>query len=131
VRLLLDTHIALWAITGSAKLSRGAVALLTDRNNQAVVSAVSIWEIAIKHPLRRSNANDFVMSAETAAADFADAGYDLLSITPAEAAEVERLPPMHGDPFDRLLLAQARLGPFRLLTHDRRLAVASELAIAV
>ena len=59
------------------------------------------------------------------------AGYDLLPITPEHAAEVDHLPPHHGDPFDRLMIAQARLEPLRLLTHDTKLAAYGDFVMVV
>lgn len=122
MKLLLDTHIALWWMTDDPMLSAEAATLLEDSSNTSFVSAASVWEIAIKHALRRGRPSDIGRDGTEALADFAQAGFSLLPITPEDAAAVDRLPSIHGDPFDRLLLAQARLGSFRLVTHDRRLA---------
>jgi PIN domain nuclease of toxin-antitoxin system len=115
LRLLLDTHVALWAITDSPRLSDAARALLIDPANEVWVSAVSVWEIAIKHGLGRG---DMPVSGEQALGYFRQAGYRLLAISPDHAAAVGGLPPLHADPFDRLLVAQALTEPFRLLTAD-------------
>lgn len=115
MRLLLDTHIALWAVVDDPRLTAKARALIADPANEIVVSAATIWEIAIKHSLRREQ---MPVSGERAAEIFTRAGYRLLAITPQHAAGVERLPAIHQDPFDRLLVAQAMTEPLRLVSHD-------------
>ncbi len=99
-RLRLGTHIALWAVIGSSRLG--------PRARQAIVSAedvhvsvASLWEIAIKHSLGKG---DMPVSAAQAGEAFAEAGFRMLDIQPAHAVAVERLPLLHRDPFDRLLL---------------------------
>lgn len=119
MRLLLDTHIALWAITDSPKLGAIARALILDPANSIHVSAASVWEIAIKHQLGRG---DMPVSAARAAQLFADSGYQILPITAAHAAATEALAAIHADPFDRLLVAQALSEPLQLLTRDRTVA---------
>jgi len=116
VRLLLDTHIAIWSVAASHRIKLPARALLVDPANTIVVSAVSIWEIAIKYPLGKATAPPF--TADVAIRLFSNAGYELLDVTPAHAAGVAALPRLHGDPFDRLLLAQAMVEPMRLMTAD-------------
>ncbi|MBS0273654.1 MAG: type II toxin-antitoxin system VapC family toxin [Proteobacteria bacterium] len=120
MRLLLDTHIALWAITDDPKLPAKARALIADTENTVAVSAASVWEIAIKHSLGRANA--MPISGTQALKYFHDAGYDLLAVTAAHAAAVERLKLRHADPFDRMLVAQALSEPLTLLTHDKQVA---------
>ncbi len=115
MRLLLDTHIALWALTDDPRLSARARALIEDPANQVAVSAASVWEIAIKHALGRG---DMPIPGEAALEWFRQAGYDLLPVTPQHAAAVETLPDHHRDPFDRLLVAQAATEPMRLITRD-------------
>ncbi len=119
MNLLLDTHVALWAIADSPALPAPARALIADPAHEVWVSAASVWEIAIKHSLGRG---DMPVSGEDALHYFSEAGYRLLPITPAHAAAVEALPRIHQDPFDRLLVAQARAEPLRLLTHDATVA---------
>jgi PIN domain nuclease of toxin-antitoxin system len=128
MRLLLDTHVALWAITDDPRLSARARVLIADPANTVVVSAVSVWEIAIKHALGRG---DMPISGQEALRYFLDSGYLLLDITPGHAAAVERLPPLHADPFDRLLVAQALDEPLRLLTRDAQVAAYSDSIIQV
>lgn len=128
MNLLLDTHIALWAITDAPALPARARALISEPANEVWVSAVSVWEIAIKHGLGRG---DMPISGIEALGYFDEAGYRMLPITPAHAAAVASLPPHHQDPFDRLLVAQARAEPLRLLTHDATVALYGEPVLRV
>jgi PIN domain nuclease of toxin-antitoxin system len=122
MRLLLDTHIALWAVTDDARLSPRARDLIGNPENDVFVSTASVWEIAIKHALARGGPNDMPVSGAEALRYFQAAGYEMVGIAAANAAAVETLPTLHADPFDRLLIAQALTVPFRLLTHDPRVA---------
>jgi PIN domain nuclease of toxin-antitoxin system len=123
MKLLLDTHIALWALADDRRLAAEAREAIATPENTVNVSAASIWEIAIKHVLGRSG---IPFSAEAAIDYFKHAGYRLLPISPAHAAAVETLPALHGDPFDRLLVAQAMTEPIRLITHDKKVAAYSD-----
>ncbi len=125
MRLLLDTHITLWALTGESRLSTRAVELLQDAD-EVFVSAVSIWEIAIKHSLGRAGPNRMPYSGAEVISRCQASGFAFLTITPQHAAMVEKLPALHGDPFDRLLIAQALAEPLILLTHDEVVASYSE-----
>lgn len=131
MNLLLDTHVALWAIVDSPKLSAKARALITDPANGIAVSSASLWEIAIKHALDRKGVNRMPLSATTALRYFEESGYDVLSITSAHIRALEQLPAMHADPFDRLLVAQALSEPRRLVTHDPHVAAYSDTIIQV
>jgi len=82
------------------------------------VSSASLWEVAIKHSLGRG---DMPLSAEDAIRYFRESGYQFLPVEPEHAATIERLPPHHQDPFDRMLVAQAMTEPMRLLTRDAQL----------
>ena len=128
MNLLLDTHVALWAITDNLHLSTRARELLLAPRSTVWVSAVSVWEIAIKHGLGRG---DMPVSGQDALNYFHQAGYHLLAIEPEHAAAVEGLPGHHQDPFDRLLVAQALVEPMRLLTHDAMVAQYSDTVILV
>lgn len=128
MRLLLDTHVALWALSDDPRLSQRARALIADPANDVLVSAVSLWEIAIKHALGRG---DMPISGDQALDWFRQAGYALLPIAPDHAAAVEHLPDHHRDPFDRLLVAQAIAEPLRLLTRDPLVLRYGDMAIAV
>ena len=115
MRLLLDTHLLLWAAASSKRLPREARELLEDDGNEVYYSAASIWEIAIKSSLRRK---DFRIDLARLLATLPEMGLVELPITAVHAAGVTRLPPIHRDPFDRLLIAQSLVEPLTLLTND-------------
>jgi PIN domain nuclease of toxin-antitoxin system len=131
MRLLLDTHIALWTIANTPRLPSMARDLIGNPDNEIVVSVVSIWEIAIKYALARQGRGEMPVSAETARDYFQEALYRILDLTPAHAIAVERLPNLHADPFDRILVAQALSEPLRLITHDTKVAAYSDSIILV
>jgi PIN domain nuclease of toxin-antitoxin system len=122
LRLLLDTHIALWTLTDDPRLSAAARALILDPANEVCVSAVTLWEIAIKHGLGREGAGAMPIGAHDAQVLFRAAGYSLIPITPEQAIIVETLPHIHADPFDRLLVAQGLTDALVLMTHDATVA---------
>jgi PIN domain nuclease of toxin-antitoxin system len=128
LNLLLDTHVALWAITDSPRLPIQARELILAPRVVVWISAATVWEIAIKHSLGRG---DMPISGEDAIRYFRAAGYQFLIIEPDHAAAVESLPAHHQDPFDRLLVAQALTEPMRLLTHDAMLARYSDTVVLV
>lgn len=125
MRLLLDTHTALWAVDTKGLLPPHIVEVLTDARNDVFVSTVTIWEIAIKSALRRHTGKLPVPSAE-ALFKFREAGFQLLDVTPEHAVAVESLPLLHADPFDRLLIAQALSEPMRLVSRDRQIVMYSD-----
>ena len=137
MRLLLDTRIPPWAVADDERLlprARGlarARGLVSDQATDVFVNAASVWEIAIKHALARSDPNDMPVSGADALGYFLDAGYETIGTSPADAAAVETLPMLYADPFDRLLIAQAVTVPFCLLTHDARIARYSPSIILV
>ena len=131
MRLLLDTHIALWAVVDDPKLPAKAVELIADPANEVFVSVASLWEIAIKHALARGGPNDMPVSAQEALGYFQGAGYMLLDIQSTHVVAIEGLPMLHADPFDRILVAQALSVPLRLLTRDARTARYSDTVIMV
>jgi PIN domain nuclease of toxin-antitoxin system len=118
VRLLLDTHLLLWAAFVPERLPDAAAALVEDAGNALVFSAASVWEVAIKAALGRP---DFTVDAGLFRRGLVDNGYEELPITAAHAAAVAGLPPLHRDPFDRMLVAQALVEGLGLLTADARL----------
>ena len=128
MNLLLDTHIALWAITDNPKLSQIARELIQSPKNTIWVSVASIWEIAIKHSLGRG---DMPVSSREALQFFEDAGYRILNIQAEHVVAVEELAAHHSDPFDRLLVAQALVEPMRLITHDKTVALYNSTIILV
>ncbi len=119
MRLLLDTHIAIWATHLPERLDSGLRDAIESSTSEVFVSVASVWEIAIKHPLGRHDAPP--LSAHQAIIEFERADLALLDINAEHAAFVERLPPIHGDPFDRLLLAQAAVENLVLVTVDRQM----------
>jgi PIN domain nuclease of toxin-antitoxin system len=121
VRLLLDTHIAIWAVSDLTRLGASARALISSDTNDIYVSAVSIGEIAIKRGLgKRFDPPPF--SANDATGYFLRAGFEIIPLTSEQAAALEDLPLLHKDPFDRLLIAQALHEPYVLVTSDRTVA---------
>lgn len=127
MRILLDTHIALWAVIGSKRLAPRARELILAADD-VFVSAASLWEIAIKHGLGRG---DMPISSAQALQAFIDAAYELLDIRPEHALAVERLAPIHSDPFDRMLVAQALVEPLTLITRDTLVASYSPAIVKV
>ena len=115
MRLLLDTHLLLWTVASSRKLSKVARALLEDPENEVFYSAASLWEIAIKSGLRRA---DFRVDVETLHTALPEAGLIELPIRALHAVALSRLPDIHRDPFDRILVAQAVTEPLVLMTND-------------
>ena len=131
MRLLLDTHIAIWAVLRDARLSKAGYGLIVAPGNDILVSVASLWEIAIKHALNRGGRTDMPVSAREARSSFLEAGFRILAISDEHALAIEALPMLHADPFDRLIVAQALTEPARLLTHDTRVAAYSDTIIAV
>lgn len=123
MRLLLDTHLLLWATYSAGRLPPRARAMLLDPDHSFAVSVASIWEIAIKRARNRGAPGDMPVPADEALELAEAAGFTMLPVLPAHAVAVERLTLIdHADPFDRLLVAQAMTEPMHLLTHDRKLA---------
>lgn len=115
MRLLLDTHALLWALAADASLSGEAAAAITDGRSEVYASAASAWEIEIKRTLGKLEAPpDLVDAVE-------DTGFEPLAIDMDHAIEAGRLPLHHSDPFDRLLVAQARLEGLTLVTSDSQI----------
>lgn len=115
MKLLLDTHLLLWAAGEPEHLPRAARAMIEDPANPLVFSAASLWEIAIKHGLGRS---DFRADPALLRRGLLDNGYTELAIAGRHAVAVAGLPPLHKDPFDRMLIAQATADGLLLLTVD-------------
>ncbi len=118
MRLLLDTHILLWAVGMSGRLSTATRQMLETPDNEVYYSAANLWEIAIKSRLRRT---DFPVDPEQLLAALPAMDFTELPITARHAAAVARLPSLHRDPFDRLLIAQSQVEPMILLTNDELL----------
>ena len=125
MKLLIDTHILIWLLQDAPQLSADARRLLNDADS-VHVSTVTLWEVAIKRSLGKLRLDPDVLDAHLAGGMMQP-----LAITWAHARRLRTLPPHHGDPFDRMLVAQALCEPLRLLTHDATLAVYSDLVILV
>src|SRR5512134_1633775 len=124
MRLLVDTHVLLWAAAHPERLPESFRERLESPENEVLFSAASIWELAIKMQIGRIALE---VTPEDIARTAVDRGFDELPVTSAHAAGVRRLPLHHRDPFDRLLVAQAIHEPARLLTVDRMLRLYSDL----
>lgn len=123
MNLLLDTQLVLWATGQPDKLSAKARRLLLDGENQLVFSAASLWEISIKNALGRA---DFKVDTRRLWRLLLVHGYRELPVSGEHAIAVETLPTLHKDPFDRMLVAQARAEGLLLLTTDKRVAAYGE-----
>ncbi len=119
MKLLLDTHLLLWAAGEPQKLSAKARRLLADTNNELMFSAASLWEVAIKRGLGRA---DFQVDSRLFRRGLLDNGYLELPVFSAHAVAVDSLPPIHKDPFDRLLVAQSLVEGMAFLTSDATVA---------
>lgn len=116
MKVLLDTHVLIWAAGRPERLSDEARALLQDPETEPFFSAASLWEIAIKNRLGRA---DFSVHPHLLYRGLVDNGYTELAVTGIHAVAVDLLPAIHKDPFDRILVAQARIEGITLLTVDR------------
>ena len=115
MKVLLDTHLLLWAAGGSDQLSAAARSWLEDPQNELMFSPASLWEVSIKRSLGRA---DFRVDPRLLRRGLLDNGYSELPITSLHAVEVDALPPFHKDPFDRILIAQSMIEGMILLTCD-------------
>ncbi|MGH8244126.1 MAG: type II toxin-antitoxin system VapC family toxin [Steroidobacteraceae bacterium] len=115
MKLLLDTHLLLWAAGQPDRLSAEAHALISKKENELFFSAASLWEVVIKRGLGRQ---DFEADARLLRRGLLDNGYDELPIASEHVVAIEGLPSIHRDPFDRVLLAQAQVEGITLLTAD-------------
>lgn len=116
MRLLLDTCAVLWFLRDDAELSEQAAAAIEDPTNEAIVSAVSIWEIAIKAGLGKIKAPDGL--EDGLEQRLQDGGFTLMDVNYRHAAGVHALPRVHADPFDRLLISQCRTEKLIAVTND-------------
>jgi PIN domain nuclease of toxin-antitoxin system len=119
VKLLIDTHLLLWAAGVSRKLTKSVQVLLNDPENELYVSAASLWEISIKNSREDL---DFQLDVRLFRRNLLANGYKELPIMSEHAIAVQDLPQIHKDPFDRLLIAQATVEGILLLTADRQIA---------
>jgi PIN domain nuclease of toxin-antitoxin system len=119
VKLLPDAHLLMWAFDAPGILPRTAAELMDDDRNELFFSPVSIWETTIKSALQKK---DFNVDARALRRGLLSNGYIELPITSEHAIAVYNLPPIHKDPFDRLLIAQATVEGITLLTADAKIA---------
>ncbi len=115
MRILLDTHTLIWYREGDGRLSRTAGRIIADSTNQIVISIASLWEMAIKRGLGKL---EITKSPAEILAAYQDAGAKLLPISPEHVMAVEALPHHHRDPFDRMLVAQAKTENLAIITKD-------------
>ena len=115
MKLLLDTHLLLWAAGEPRRLPKNIRTLLEDMDNELLFSVASLWEVAIKSGLGRK---DFRVEARLLRRGLLDNGYSELPIVSDHVVAIESLPPIHKDPFDRILVAQAAVEGITLLTND-------------
>lgn len=118
MKLLLDTHLLLWAANEPKRFPKAARVLIENLENEILFSAVSLWEISIKNSLGRA---DFRVDARLLRRGLLDNGYTELPITSEHAVSTDQLPLAHKDPFDRILVAQAMVEGITLLTNDKKL----------
>lgn len=118
MRVLLDTHILLWASAKASRLPKAVADILDSTNTTAFFSVVNVWEVAIKAALGRP---DFTVDTGKLRDRWLDIGYLELDVTGAHAVAVGQLPLIHRDPFDRMLVTQAKVEGLELLTSDARL----------
>lgn len=119
MKLLVDTHLLLWAAIGIKQVPPKARAWMSSPENELLFSVVSLWEIVIKSALNRE---DFQVDASVLRRQLIDNGYQELPILSEHAVAVGTLPPIHKDPFDRMLIAQAIIEGVTLLTDDAVIA---------
>ena len=115
MKFLLDTHLLLWAAGFPDRMSPEARQILEDPDNELFFSAASLWEVAIKTGLGRQ---DFAVDARVLRRGLLDNGYSELPVASEHAVAIDGLPPIHKDPFDRLLIAQSMVEGITLLTSD-------------
>ncbi|MBO4926714.1 MAG: type II toxin-antitoxin system VapC family toxin [Clostridiales bacterium] len=133
MNLLLDTHILIWALNGDSHLSEEAKDLILDEDNAIYYSSVSIWEISIKHALHPDNVS---FSGKELAAFCQEACFIPVEVRDKHVFALETLSrpndaPPHHDPFDRMLISQAKAENLTLITHDKLLADYGEKCVIV
>lgn len=119
MKLLLDTHLLLWAAAEPDRISLRARKLIDDPRNELLFSAANLWEVAIKRALGR---DDFQVDTRLLRRGLLDNGYNELPITSQHVVAIESLPTIHKDPFDRILVAQVTVEGITLLTTDTTVA---------
>lgn len=131
MRVLLDTHILLWAIAGSDKLSDKAKDVINSKDNDIYYSTASVWEVSIKHSIHPEN---MPLSGKELSEYCQESGYEMLSIRDEHVFALETLTrtqdaPKHNDPFDKIMVAQAKSEDMIFLTHDALIPYYNEKCI--
>lgn len=126
MRILLDTPIFVWWLANDRKLPKKADLFILDPDNAIHVSSASVWEIAVKSALGQIEADLSLLVTS-----IARSGFQELPVTSRHAIETGKLPPHHRDPFDRMLVAQSRVEPMYLLTHDRQLTAYGDTVLFI
>ena len=119
MRLLLDTHLLLWTAQKSSRLSSAALKLIGDEDNQLVFSVASVWEFGIKYA---KAPEEFGVSPNELREELLQNGFIELEIIGKHVLGISNLPALHGDPFDRILIAQSAVEGVTLLTSDSKVA---------
>jgi PIN domain nuclease of toxin-antitoxin system len=119
VKLLFDTHLLLWAVREPERLSRRAAGMLEDASHDRCFSVVSLWEAIVKSARRKP---DFDIDCPRMRVKLFDSGFSELDVVAKHVFALRALPPIHGDPFDRLLVAQSIAEELTLVTADKQLA---------
>ncbi|MDF7800443.1 type II toxin-antitoxin system VapC family toxin [Pontiellaceae bacterium B1224] len=127
MKLLLDTHVLLWALMEPSKLSTKAKVALLDPENECFISAISLWEISMKHALGKLELSG--VKPEELIAKIKQMGMDLMALSPITAVGFHNIPRKHGDPFDRMLIHQAISDDFYLVSADRVFPEYEELGL--
>ena len=120
MRLLLDSHVAIWALTLPDLIPANIIDLIEDGENEVFVSVASIWELSIKSALKRQSSPAIAPAELLKMCEATE--FSILPVVAGHALAVMSLPHLHADPFDRLMVAQAKFEPLRLVTHDRLVA---------
>jgi len=115
MKYLLDTCVLLWALSGNKDKIRPYIDIISDEHNYVAISVVSYWEIAIKKSLGKLESPDDLISVVE------ETGFSWINLDVKHIQELEKLPSIHSDPFDRLLIAQAKSDGFMLLTSDQHI----------
>jgi PIN domain nuclease of toxin-antitoxin system len=118
MRFLLDTHLLIWSVSDLQRIRASTRRLLEDENNELFFSVISLWEIGVKRALTRA---DFDFDPHLLRAVLLSRGFREISVTAEHVLAVDQLPPIHRDPFDRLLLCQTLVEGLTLLTKDERI----------
>jgi len=128
VNILLDTHVLLWMLQDSPALSEDAREILASYETKMYFSSVSVAEISIKHSVHPEG---MVLSGIETSDVLPKLGCGALDFTPKHAAMLDSLPLLHRDPFDRMLIAQAKAEGMRIMSHDRQFPQYGDFVIAV